>query len=326
VKVLVTGGHGFVGSHLVERLVAQGADVRCLSRRAAPPERLAGLPVEIVPGDLESGAGLDAAVRGVREVWHLGALTRSRTRRQMDRVNHEATLALARLAAREPGLERFVFCSSLAAVGASPDGRPLTEQAPRRPATTYGRSKRAAEVALEGLGDALPWVALRPPGVYGPRDKDFLSLFRAAAQGLLPLLGPASRRLSLIHVGDLADGLLAVGRAPGALRRAWFVTADPPVTQGALALALSRAVGRRVRTPVLPTGTARLLGSVSGLLGQLSSGPPLLTRERIAEVGEGHWICSGAAAAALCGWRAPTPLEEGLAATAAWYRAEGLLA
>jgi nucleoside-diphosphate-sugar epimerase len=314
-----------VGSHLVERLAAQGAQVRCLSRRPGVPERLRHLPVEMALGDLETGQGLADALRGVQEVWHLGALTRSRSPRQMMRVNHEATVALARHA-RAAGLPgRFVFCSSLAAVGPSPGGEPLGESAPLRPVTTYGRSKRAAELGLEDLGPELAWVIVRPPAVYGPRDKDFLALFQAARRGVLPLLGSPERRLSLVHVEDLVEGMLAVGRARGALHRPWFVSADPPVRQRELADALAQAVGRSPRRLSLPASAARLLGSLSGLAGQLTAGPPLLTRERVAEVGEGHWVCSGAGVSQVAGWRARIDLATGFEQTAAWYRTQGLL-
>lgn len=322
-RVLVTGGHGFVGSHLVERLLAAGADVRCLSRHREVPERLRGLPVEVAPGDLASGRGLAEAVVGVEEVWHLGALTRALTPREMFRVNTAGTLALAR-AARDAGVTRFVFCSSLAAVGPSATGEPLGDDAPRRPQTTYGRSKRAAEEGLLSL-DGLPLVILRPPAVYGPRDRDFLALFQGARRGLLPLVGAPTRRLSLIYSSDLAEGLLAVGRAPGARGRALFVTHPEPVRQDALALALARTLGRPARLLRLPPSAARLVGSLASLTAQLTGAAPLLNRERVREVGEGHWVCSAEGALAVAGWRAPTPLEEGLARTAAWYRAEGLL-
>lgn len=324
VKALVTGAHGFVGSHLVERLMAGGTALRCLARQGVP-ERLRGLDVEVAAGDLETGRGLAEAVRGVDEVWHLGALTRSRTRRQMLRVNAAATLALARHAAAA-GVQRFVFCSSLAAVGPSPDGQPLDEQQPLRPVTTYGRSKQQAEQGLRGLAGDLPWVVVRPPAVYGPRDRDFLALFQAVSRGLLPVLGSPRRRLSLVHVEDLAEGLLAVGRSPAALAGAWFVTADPPVTQAGLAQALAGAVGRTPRQLSLPASAARLLGACAEALGQLAPRPLLLSRERVAEVGEGHWVCSGEATARAVGWRARLSLPEGLAATARWYRQQGLLA
>jgi nucleoside-diphosphate-sugar epimerase len=168
-------------------------------------------------------------------------------------------------------------------------------------------------------------VIVRPPAVYGPRDKDFLALFQAADRGLLPLVGPAERRLSLIHVEDLAAGMLAAGRAKETLHRAWFVTSDPPVTQAELAEGVSVAVGRRPRRLGLPASAARLLGTLADLGAQLTGIPPLLTRERVREVGEGDWICSGAALERASGWRASIALAPGLAATARWYRGEGQL-
>jgi len=326
VRVLVTGGHGFVGSHLVERLLAGGAQVRCLSRRAEVPERLRSLPVEVVPGDLATGQGLAAALAGVEEVWHLGALTRSATRREMFAINTEGTLRLAREAAAAGLPGRFVFCSSLSAVGPATGLLALTEEAPRRPVTTYGRSKRLAEEGLEALGSALGWVIVRPPAVYGPRDRDFLGLFQAAARGLLPVVGPPDRRLSLIHVEDLAAGMLEAGRHAGTLRRAWFVTSDPPLSQAELIGHVAAAVGRSARRLRLPSSAARLLGALGDLGQQLTGVPPLLTRERVREVGEGHWICSSAALTRVTGWRATIGPETGIASTAGWYRSEGRLA
>lgn len=322
--VLVTGGHGFVGSHLVERLLAGGDTVRCLSRRPVPPERLAGLPVEVLAGDLSDGRGLAEAVRGVDEVWHLGALTRARAPSEMLRVNTAGTLALARAASRA-GVRRFVFCSSLAAVGPSPDGSPLAEAAPLRPRTTYGVSKQLAEQGLWSLGEPLTVTVLRPPAVYGPYDRDLLALFRGAQRGLLPIVGSPERRLSLIHAADLAEGMLLAGRSAAAQGRTWFVTHPEAVRQADLAEALGVALGRRVRRLHVPASAARVLGSLSSLVAQLTGGAPLLTRERIREVGEGHWVCSAEALAAATGWRASTALAAGLASTAQWYRERGWL-
>ncbi len=299
--------------------------MRCLSRRPVDPERLRGHAVEIVAGDLESGVGLRAALAGVEEVWHLGALTRSRTAREMLAVNTAGTLRLAR-EALDAGLSgRFVFCSSLAAVGPATGPHALTEEAPLQPVTTYGLSKRRAEEGLASLGTGLAWVIVRPPAVYGPRDKDFLALFRAAARGLLPVVGSPARRLSLIHVEDLAAGMLSAGRGQETLHRAWFVTSDPPVSQAELAEGVAGAVGRRPRRLGLPPSAARLLGTLADLGAQLTGVAPLLSRERVREIGEGDWICSGAALERAAGWRASIGLGPGLAATARWYREAGQL-
>jgi nucleoside-diphosphate-sugar epimerase len=324
-RALVTGGHGFVGSHLVRLLLAGGTRVRCLSRRAEPPARLRGLDVEVVPGDLADGRGLAAAVDGVDEVWHLGALTRSLTPREMLEVNARGTERLARaaLAARLPG--RFVLCSSLAAAGPSADGTPLSERAPLNPRTTYGLSKRRAEESVAALGGGLAWTIVRPPAVYGPHDRDFLGLFRAAARGWAPLVGDPRRRLSLVHVEDLAAGILAAGRSPATTGRAWFVTAEPWVHQADVATALEGALGRRARRLNLPASMARLVGRLSGLASQVTRDPALLSAERVREVGEGHWVCTSAALTAATGWKAGVGLAEGFRRTAEWYRKEGML-
>jgi dihydroflavonol-4-reductase len=325
VKALVTGAHGFVGSHLVTRLLAQGVAVRCLHRHSEVPERLRGLAVEVAAGDLADGRGLAAAVRGVDEVWHLGALTRAPTRRTMWAVNAGGTRRLveAAVAARLPG--RFVLCSSLAAVGPATRGRPRAGHEPPAPRTTYGASKLGGERALAEAGAALDWVVVRPPAVYGPRDRDFLSLFRTVSRGWMPCVGGAEREVSLVHVEDLVDGMLAAARSPATRGGAWFVTSDPVVAQGALLRAVERALGVRARSFDLPTSALRLAGGLSDLGAQLTGVLPLLTRERVREVGEGHWTCSGEALARATGWRARIPLAEGLAATATWYRSEGLL-
>ncbi|MHC5009858.1 MAG: NAD-dependent epimerase/dehydratase family protein, partial [Planctomycetota bacterium] len=108
-RALVTGGHGFVGSHLVERLLADGTAVRCLLRRPGLPAALRDRPVELARGDVRGARAVSAAMEGVDEVFHLAALTRSRTRREMQRTNLGGTLCLLAAAAerRLPG--RFVF-------------------------------------------------------------------------------------------------------------------------------------------------------------------------------------------------------------------------
>jgi len=173
--VLVTGGSGFIGSHLVEILLAQGHAVRCLLRDPGRPRWLAGLPVEIQRGDCTDPASLISAVQGVEQVFHLAGVTRARRRRDYFLHNLRGTGNLLRACATADNPpRRFVFLSSQAAAGPSRDGRPLTEDDAPAPLTAYGLSKLAAEKAVLGYAHRLPTVVLRPSTVYGPRDRDFL--------------------------------------------------------------------------------------------------------------------------------------------------------
>jgi dihydroflavonol-4-reductase len=221
VMILVTGGTGFIGSHLVERLVAQGRPLRCLVRR--PHGRQPAAAVELAHGDLESGAGLAEALRGVDTVIHLAGVTKARTAADYDRGNAVATANLLRAAGHLDQIGRFVHVSSLAAAGPSPADRPLTETDEPHPVSHYGRSKLAGEQAVRQSPVAERSVIVRPPVVYGPRDRDVLQVLRTVARGWMAQIGAAPRRFSHIYVGDLVDGLIAAADCASA-RRTGFLS------------------------------------------------------------------------------------------------------
>lgn len=325
VRVLVTGGHGFVGSHLVRRLLAQGDTVRCLIRRPGVPPSLDGLDVELCVGDLRTPDALRRAVEGVDEIFHLAALTRSRTRRAMFATNVAATESLL-LAARAEGLPgTFVFCSSLAAVGPSPDDRAVDERTPRRPVTWYGESKACAEDAVLAASGELAVTVLRPPAVYGPRDRDFLAVFQAAQRGILPRLGDGPRAYSFVFAPDLAEAMVEAARCPAARARTLFVAHPARVELEAFLAAVALAVGRRARVVRVPDATLRILAELSEVGAQLAKRPPLLNRQRLREMAGRVYVCRGEAFEETVGWQATTGIVAGCAATAAWYRERGWL-
>lgn len=325
-RILVTGGHGFVGSHVVACLLERGHRVRCLTRRPAPPAFPGSTAVEWVAGDLRARLGLGAALRGCAGVVHLAGLTRSLTPRQMHETNARGTARLL-CAARDAGLAgRFVLCSSLAAVGPAPDGRPLTEAAPARPLGWYGESKRAAERLVLARPWPFPVAVLRPPAVYGERDRDFLTLFRAVAQGLALLPGDPADRLSLVHAADLARAFACALEGDLEAPGPFFVAHPRVVTLAEVLAAAEAAVGRRARRLRVPHGALGLLGRLVDLGSQVSGRASLLGSQRLREVGARHWVCTPGRFERLTGWRAAVDLEEGFRRTAAWYRAQGLLA
>ena len=222
-RALVTGGHGFVGSHLVRALLDAGTEVRCAYRRDGRPQALEGLPVEVVRADVRDPVALAAAVEGVDEIHHLAGLTRSRTRAEMLGTNHLGTARIL-TAARETGFSgRFVLCSSLAAVGPSGDGVPRDVDAPPAPLTWYGESKVLAEAEVRAHAEHFETTIVRPPAVYGPGDEAFLGLFKAVRAGLGPVVGAAHWRYSLVHAADLASGWLAVARHPDMVGRVAYL-------------------------------------------------------------------------------------------------------
>ena len=324
-RALVTGGHGFIGSHLVRRLQAEGVAVRCLSRRPGIPPALEGLGVEIVPGDLRAATGLDAALAGVDEVYHLAGLTSSLSRAAMIETNVEGTRRLLEAAGTAGLPGRFVFCSSSSVAGPVPADAPATEATPCRPLTWYAESKLAAERVAREHMEALSVAILRPPAVYGPRDEAWLPLFQSAARGVALLAGRPDKRYSLIHAADLAGAFLAAAREPAAAGGTWFVAHPEIVTLEAIVTAAEAAVDRRTRRLAVPESLMRLLGRIVDLGSQWTGRSSVMGSQRMREVATGDWTCDPSAFEAATGWRAGTALTEGFAATAAWYRAEGLI-
>ena len=132
----------------------------------------------------------------------------------------------------------------MAAGGPAEPGRPLTGTEPPRPVTAYGRSKLAAEAAV--TAGALPWVILRPPTVYGPRDREVLKVFRMARLGVAPVFGDGSQQLSAVHGGDLAEALVAAGTSAAAVGKIYYPCHPEVATSAEFVRAVGHAMGRRV--------------------------------------------------------------------------------
>nr|NIP80739.1 NAD-dependent epimerase/dehydratase family protein [Gemmatimonadota bacterium]NIQ55904.1 NAD-dependent epimerase/dehydratase family protein [Gemmatimonadota bacterium]NIU79040.1 NAD-dependent epimerase/dehydratase family protein [Gammaproteobacteria bacterium]NIX45654.1 NAD-dependent epimerase/dehydratase family protein [Gemmatimonadota bacterium]NIY09955.1 NAD-dependent epimerase/dehydratase family protein [Gemmatimonadota bacterium] len=212
-EILITGATGFVGSHLVEALARRGEGARALVRRTSDVSLLARYGIEPVVGDIDDFDSLRTALGDADTVLHLAAATRALDDDTFFRVNARGTRRLVDAMVADGGGRRLVYLSSLAAVGPS-GGRPVRPDDEPRPLTAYGRSKLEGEREVRDR-TGLEGVVLRPPAVYGPRDRDLLTFFRLARRGVLPTVGPPGREVQLIHAADLASALLAAARARG---------------------------------------------------------------------------------------------------------------
>jgi nucleoside-diphosphate-sugar epimerase len=317
--ILVTGGSGFIGSHLVERLCCGGERVRCLLRR----KDYAGLPpqAEAVFGELISGVGLEEALQGVDVVINVSGVTKALTVDDYYAGNARATENLAR--AMKGRAIRLGHVSSLAAAGPSLDGTPLAEDAAPHPLTHYGKSKLAAEQVVRELVPEA--VIVRPPVVYGPRDTDVFRILKPLTQGLAFQLGGGERWFSAIYVKDLVDGLITAARAPQAAGRTYFLANSKPVSWSELGAATARITRRKARILRVPGPVAYAAGWCAEMAAHLTGTPGIISREKVREAQCAYWTCDARRAAEEIGFEARTPLEEGLAETLAWYREAGWL-
>ncbi|HSR08394.1 MAG TPA: NAD-dependent epimerase/dehydratase family protein [Bryobacteraceae bacterium] len=312
--ILITGGSGFIGGHLVEVLCARGERVRCLVRRKTD---LAGC-AEVVLGDLVRGAGVEQALDGVDLVIHLAGVTKALRAEDYYLGNVRATEKLA-LAVAARGI-RMVHVSSLAAVGPSLDGTPVREDDEARPVTHYGKSKLEGErIVRQLVPDA---VIVRPPVVYGPRDRDVFQVLKPLSRGIAVQLGSGERWFSAIYVGDLVEGLIAASAAAG---RTYFLANSTPVSWGELRDSAARIMGRGARVLQVPRAAAYAAGLGAEMFARLTGKPGIISREKVAEALCPYWTCDTRLSASEIGFEARTSLDAGLALTLEWYREAGWL-
>ncbi len=321
-NVLVTGGTGFVGRHLIDALLGRGDTVTALVRNAAKGKDLAGRGVRLVSGDLSDTDALRNAARGQEVIYHAAGLVAARDEAEFLAVNRDGTARLA-AAAAVTSHARIVLVSSRAAAGPASRGSRLLGEEPARPVTAYGRSKLAGEAAVRA--GKLPWTIVRPPTVYGPGDREMLRVFRASRLGLMPVFGDGAQELSLVFAPDLAAALAAVGRSPGTSGKLYYACHSEIVTSAALVAAVARAVGRRARVVRIPRWVAGVALSLTSGAARVVGRATILTRDKANEFFAPAWTCDPSALEAVTGWHAAHDLKAGAEATASWYRGAGWL-
>lgn len=325
--ILVTGATGFVGSAVARAALARGLAVRVLARPNGDRRNLAGLGCEVAEGDLTDAASLARAVAGCRYVAHVAADYRIWVPdpAAMERANVGGTVALLR-AARAAGVERSVYCSSVAALGLTGTDAPADETTPVDPARivgVYKRSKYAAEQAvLDLVAEGLPVVVVNPAAPIGPRDVKPTPTGRMiadAAAGRMPAY--VDTGLCLVHVDDVAEGhLLALERGRTGER---YILGAENLSLAALLGMVAQVAGRRAPRIRLPN--AALWPVAIGFEGwaRLSGQMPLVTRDHL-RMARKKMFFSSAKAIAELGY-APRPVRAAVEDAVAWFRANGMV-
>lgn len=346
-KVLVTGGTGFVGRHLLPRLLGAGAHVTCLTRASSRAAHLPG-GVETARADLRNGEGLEQALAGQDLVIHMAALLFGLSWQDFLRANALAALALAEALARltakgETGPGRVVLVSSLAASGPSAVSPGVTEATPPAPVSAYGWSKLLSEQILgRALGDRL--VTLRPPIIYGSGDKGLLPVFKGVQKGWA--VSPGAFRefpVSAVHAQDMAQAVLRCCRDEA--RGVYHVSDGAEYSMERFCRAMGAALGRgedsggarglrviRMPLPIMAVtaaastalGLARN-GFLSRFSGEQPGRAPAWNLDKYREARQQGWLCDASRIRRELGYAPAVSLEQGMAEAVQGYRREGWL-
>ncbi|MDE2466426.1 MAG: NAD-dependent epimerase/dehydratase family protein [Alphaproteobacteria bacterium] len=326
-RVLVTGASGFVGSAVVRALLARGEEVRALARSTSPKTNLQGLGCEIVLGDLKDPASLRRAMDGCEDLFHVAADYRlwARNPEEIIANNREGTRNVLD-AAKQAGVRRIVYTSSVATLKPRSDGGDADERNRASFDTAIGaykKSKVAAERLVEEYAaQGLPVVLVSPSTPIGPRDVRPTPTGRIiveAARGRIPAF--VDTGLNLVHVDDVAEGHLRA-RAHGRVGETYILGGQNATLQQMLA-EIAHMTGRRppaIRLPRVPLYPIALLAEAAAAL---SGKEPFVTRDALA-MSRQHMFFSYAKAAAELGYQA-RPYQEALRDALAWFHAQGYL-
>jgi nucleoside-diphosphate-sugar epimerase len=305
--IAVTGANGFIGQHVVRRFQTAGHDVRPIVRQ-----------------DFELGR-LKQCVTGADVVVHAAGATRAPSVAALRESNVVLATCVAE-AARAASVGRIVFVSSLAAAGpAASLGNPVTGNTPPAPVEAYGQSKLDGESLLMNAS-GVPAVIVRPAAVYGPGDRDFLALFRLARRGLAVHPGNRDHWLSIIHVSDLAEGILRCASAPEAIGRIYCLANDEPVRWADLFRVAAGCAGRTVRLDLeIPAPVVRAGAVLGDIAARVTRRAGLLTSRKVALSAPRYWVCSTEQATRELDFTARTELQQGFCDTYRWYLDHGWL-
>ncbi len=319
-RALVTGATGFIGSHLVERLVSEKWKVTCLVRASSRLDFIKRHPVDFVVGSPNDSESLERAVSDQDYIFHLAGQIRSTSRKVYDIANHQLTRNLVQACLRKNrNLKRFVYVSSISAAGPSPPVRYSEESEPPSPTSEYGRSKLRGEEAVQEAWHLIPTIIIRPPNVYGPRQQETELLIKTIQKRIVPVLHEEKDMTSLIYIKDLIQGILLAAYAENTKGQIYYLTDGKGYSwRKIIFTAKKHVLGNSLFIP-LPEEIIYFPLWVVDILKGAGLIKPFLGRKFLKAMVQTPWLFSSSKAERDFGFQARYSLNQGIKETVAYY-------
>jgi len=303
-KAFITGATGFVGSHLADKLLEKGYEVYCLKRSSSSTKWLDGKNINYVNGDLFSNEILEKTIKEMDYVFHVAGVVKAKSKEGFEKGNNLATKNLIEITYKvNPGIKKFVHISSLAAAGPTPTDKPLTEKDKCEPITTYGVTKRQAELEVLKYADKMNVTIIRPPAVFGPRDTEILVYFKTFQSGLNSVIGFGEKYLSLVYVEELVDGIILAAESENSNGQIYFICMDKAYNWDEIGNLTSKVLNKKAIKLTLPHSVVFTVGYIAEFFSKFQKNAATLNIEKCKDITQIRWVCSNEKAKRELGYK-----------------------
>ena len=325
-RILITGASGFIGSFIVEEALAKGMETWAAVLKSSSRQYLQDDRIHLIELSLSDNETLKQQLSGhsFDYVVHAAGATKCLREQDFFTINTEGTRHLVEaLLELDMPLKKFVYLSSLSVYGAIKEGQPyeeISEQDTPRPNTAYGQSKLEAERLLESYGTKLPYVILRPTGVYGPRERDYYLMARSIQRHVDFAVGYKRQDITFVYVADVVQAVF-LALEHGRTGRKYFLTDGNVYQSSTFSDLLRTALGNpwwiRITAPLWLLHTVT---SVNGALTKITGKPSTLNNDKYHILKQRNWRCDIRPAMEELGYQPRFNLEQGVRLSVAWYK------
>jgi len=326
-KILITGSSGFVGSHLVEEALSRGLEVYAGIRATSSKRYLQDERIKFVEMDFSDQASLTSAVKVQYDyIMHNAGITKAPNDETYLKINKGFTQNFVEVISKnQTDLKKFTFTSSIAAYGPADqtEDQIVSNRMTPGPVTGYGRSKLAAEQYLNEQQD-LPWVIIRPTAVYGPRDVDFLTLYKSIKNGIAGQIGFKDQHASFIYVKELARVMLDITLSKHT-KSSYFASDGEKYHVQDLNKIVADSIEKKIVKIKIPLPLIKTIAGVNELYSKLSGKATILNFDKVNELKATNWYCDIDDLKKDIGYDPKVFLKEGIEKTTKWYKAQNLI-
>lgn len=320
-KSVVTGASGFVGSHLVDLLIEKGHEVVCILRKSSSRRWLEGKPVQIVDAGLFDYDALKEVLKDADYLFHVAGVVKSKSDEGYTRGNVETTKSLLEVVAKNNrNIKKIVIVSSQTAGGPSLSEKARIESDLASPITRYGKSKLEQEKLAQSYMDILPITIVRPPAVYGERDTEIYLVFKTYKSGLMTLVGFDKKKLSLVYVKDLVNGIYLAAVSENSKGETYYIGPEEYYDWDIVSEAIKKAFGKSALKLRIPHSIVYVVAYIAQFFSMFSKNAATFNIEKARDFVQRYWTCDVSKAKEQLGYKQQYTLQEGMDRTIAWYK------